>query len=96
MKIIKSAQAGSFESSDIMILIEPVAEGLGRKIEMDTSVMLQFGDKIHEIIIKKLDEYKITDIHLIAKDKGALDTTIEARLETAIKRASNLQKGTLN
>lgn len=95
MKIIKSAQAGSFESSDVMILIEPVKENTGRKIEIDSTVMLQYGDIIKSIVDETLDKFKIKDLHLIAKDKGALDSTIEARVETAIIRAANLQKGTL-
>jgi len=95
MKIIKKAQSGSFESSDIIVLIEPVSENSGRNIEIDSTVMLEYGDSIKELITSKLDEFKINDIHLIAKDKGALEPTINARLETAIIRASDLQKGTL-
>lgn len=95
MKVIKKAQSGSFESSDIIVLIEPVVENSGRNIEIDSSVMLEFGDSIEKLITNKLDEYSITDIHLIVKDKGALEPTINARLETAIMRACDLQKGTL-
>jgi len=95
MKIIKKAQSGSFESSDIMVLIEPVSENLGRNIEIDSTVMLEFGGSIEKLITQKLDDYNISDIHLIVKDKGALEPTILARLETAITRACNLQKGTL-
>ncbi len=95
MRILQKAQSGSFESSDIMILIEPVEEKSGRKIEMDTTVMMQYGENIKQLITKKLDEFKVQDIHLIAKDKGALEITIEARIETALLRAANLQRGTL-
>ena len=95
MKIIKKAQSGSFESSDIIVLIEPAIENSGRNIEVDSTVMLEYGDIIKNLITKKLDEYSITDIHLIVKDKGALEPTINARLETAIIRACDLQKGTL-
>jgi len=95
MKIIKKAQSGSFESSDIIVLIEPVAKDKGRHIEIDSTVMLEYGESIEKLILQKLDDYDISDIHLIVKDKGALEPTINARLETAIIRASNLQKGTL-
>ena len=95
MKIIKKAQSGSFESSDIIVLIEPVTDNTGRNIEIDSTVMLEYGDNIKNLITSKLDIYNISDIHLIVKDKGALDPTINARLETAIIRASDLQKGTL-
>ena len=95
MEIIKKAQSGSFESSDIIVLIEPVAKDKGRHIEIDSTVMLEYGESIERLILQKLDDYAISDIHLIVKDKGALEPTINARLETAIIRASNLQKGTL-
>jgi len=95
MKLLQSAQAGTFESSDIMILIEPVEEQTGRKIELFSTVQLQFGNDINKIINLVLDEFEISDIHLIAKDKGALDPTIKARVEVAVKRALKQQKGTL-
>jgi len=91
MKIQKSAQAGSFESSDILILVEPAEEKSGRNIELDSNVKYQYGDKILEMINECLDSYQIEDIHLIAKDKGALEPTIKARLETVMQRALNIQ-----
>jgi len=95
MNKLNQAQAGSFESSDVMILVEGVPEKTGRNIELSSTVMLQFGERIRQIISEMLDEYGINDIHLIAKDKGALEITIKARLETALKRALNQQKGVI-
>jgi len=88
MEIINKAQAGSFESSDILVLIEPLDGNSGRKIEIDSTVMKEYGDSIKMLIDKCLDSYNVQDIHLIAKDKGALEPTILARVETALKRAS--------
>lgn len=95
MKIIKKAQAGSFESSDILILVSPVKEGEGRKINIESGVYIQFGEKIEELIHKVLDKYEITDINLDANDKGAVEAVIEARMETVIQRVLSLQQGTL-
>ncbi len=89
------AQAGTFESSDIMILIEPVEKDSGRKIDISSTVMLQFEDDIKKTISDVLDELQIKDLHLIAKDKGALTQTIKARVETAIKRSLGIQEGTM-
>ena len=89
------AQAGTFESSDVIVLIEPLPDKSGRKIEISSSVMQQFGESFTKIVIDLLDQFEMTDIHLIAKDKGALEPTIKARLETAIKRSLDLQEGTL-
>ena len=87
MNPINSAQAGTFESSDILILIEPVEEKSGRKIDVESDVNFQYGKDIRNEINKMLDKFKIEDIHLVVKDKGALSVTIAARLETAILRS---------
>lgn len=91
----QKAQAGTFESSDIMVLIEPVEANTGRQIDLSSSVMLQYEEDIKKTIIAVLDELDIQDVHLIAKDKGALNPTISARVETAIKRSLGIQEGTL-
>jgi len=57
--------------------------------------MQQFGASFNRIVEDILNQYDMTDIHLIAKDKGALEPTIKARLETAIKRSLDQQEGTL-
>ncbi|MBN2814953.1 MAG: citrate lyase acyl carrier protein, partial [Bacteroidales bacterium] len=54
----------------------------------------QYGASFNNIVNTMLDEYNLTDIHLIARDKGALEPTIKARLETAIRRSLDMQKGT--
>lgn len=90
-----AAQSGTFESSDVIFLIEPMPDGSGRNIELSSTVMQQFGASFRKIVDEMLDQYDITDIHLIAKDKGALEPTIRARLETAIKRSFGQQEGTL-
>lgn len=95
MKPIIAAQSGTFESSDVIFLIEPLPDNSGRKLEISSTVMQQFGASFNQIVIDMLDSYEMTDIHLIAKDKGALEPTIKARLETAIKRSLNQQEGTL-
>lgn len=95
MKILKKAQAGSFESSDILILVEPNKKGDGRNIEIESGVFQQYGDKIELIINNVLDTYEINDIHLKAHDKGAIDAVISARMETVLTRALNQQLGTL-
>ncbi|TRX70664.1 citrate lyase acyl carrier protein [Carboxylicivirga sp. M1479] len=95
MKLITKAQAGSFESSDVLIMVEPVVEGAGRIIELKSIVMQQFGDDLLKQINDGLDFYEINDVRLIINDKGALPPTISARLETALKRAAQLQTGTL-
>ncbi|GAB7086992.1 citrate lyase acyl carrier protein [Marinifilum fragile] len=89
------AQAGTFESSDIMVLIEPVSEETGRQIDISSTVMLQFEEDIKNTINQVLDDLDIQNVHLIAKDKGALTPTIKARVEAAVKRSLGIQEGTM-
>ena len=93
MKIINPAQAGTFESSDILILVQANEGKSGRFLEIDSSVLSEYGDSIRETINSVLDEFGVDDIHLIAKDKGALIPTIKARTETAIKRSEQRVSG---
>ena len=95
MKPKIAAQSGTFESSDVIFLIEPLPQNSGRKIELNSTVMQQYGVSFRRIVDEMLDQFEMTDIHLIAKDKGALEPTIKARLETAIKRSLDQQEGTL-
>ncbi len=89
------AQAGTFESSDIMILIEPVEQGTGLQVDISSTVMLQFEEDIKTTVNQVLNDLGIEDVHLIAKDKGALTPTIKARVETAVKRSLGIQEGTM-
>lgn len=95
MELKTKAQAGSFESSDVLIMVEPVNQGAGRIIELKSIVMQQFGEDLLRQIHADLDVLGIDDVRLIINDKGALPPTISARLETALKRAAQLQTGTL-
>lgn len=94
MQLKIPAQAGTLESSDVLIMIEPVDVGAGRCIELTSSVMLQYGEQIKRRITMLLDKLDVADARIIVKDKGALDTTICARVETAIRRSlAPLQEG---
>jgi len=87
LKLIKSSQAGSLESNDVLVLVKPENDNTGIKLEIDSIVINQFGDRIKEIVEQKLAAMKIENAYIKIKDKGALDCTIEARIEAAIKRA---------
>ncbi len=95
MELKIKAQAGSFESSDVLIMVEPVEKGTGRKIELSSIVMQQFGEDLLKQINRDLDNYGISDVRVIVNDKGALPPTISARLETALTRAAEIQTGIL-
>lgn len=86
MKITKVAKAGTLESNDILIMVMPNESG-NVELELESIVMQQFGDVIEQVILHKVQEMGVEGITIKAQDKGALDYTIGARVETAIKRA---------
>lgn len=90
MNIQKSGKAGTLESNDCMIMVMPSDTNQIDKqidIQIESIVMKQFGDAIRKEITETLERLGVTACTLIAKDKGALDYTIRARVETAIMRA---------
>ncbi|WP_342048722.1 citrate lyase acyl carrier protein [Bacillus sp. OTU530] len=87
VKILSAGVAGTLESSDITIQIEQ-NEGNGIEVELKSTVENQFGKQIKKVIIETLLELGVKNAYVLAKDKGALDCTIRARVRTAVSRAT--------
>jgi len=85
MKITKNSSAGTLESSDVYVEVEPNTNGT--VIELESVVINQFGDKIRETVADVLKEKGVTDVRIRLADKGALECVIRARVETALCRA---------
>ena len=83
MNIQKSAFAGTMESSDVYVQIEPSA---GLEIQVESVVYNQFGDAIREVVAEVLQEQGIETAAVRVIDRGALECVIRARVETAIIR----------
>lgn len=88
MKLEKSAVAGTLESSDAMVTVEPAAEGSGIDFELNSVVMHQFGNAIKKTVFETLERLEVTDAKISIVDKGALDCTLKARVECACFRAA--------
>ena len=86
-KLLKSAQAGTVESSDILITLAPADIGTGIKLELVSPTMQQYGKQMKDLITKTLMAHGINDVQVHANDRGALDCTIKARVITALQRA---------
>ena len=86
-KILKLAQAGTVESTDILVTLSPADAGTGIQIELVSPTMKQYGEHIIQLIASMVRSYGIDDAIVHANDKGALDYTIEARVKTAVMRA---------
>lgn len=90
MKLIKTGTAGTMESNDIMVTLEPRDAG-GIIISLSSSVMQQFGRQIRDEITRTLAELEIVNAAVDAVDKGALDCTVRARVLAAAYRAGESQ-----
>ena len=85
MEILKPAVAGTLESSDAQITVEP-GEG-GISLELHSSVMNQYGRQIKKTVLETLERLEVKDAKVTVVDKGALDCTIKARVECAVLRS---------
>ena len=84
MEIRKSAAAGTLESSDCMVTVEP---GEGIHLELSSSVMNQYGRQIKAAVLETLERLDVKDANVTVVDKGALECTLKARVECAVFRS---------
>ena len=84
MEILKPAMAGTLESSDAMVTVEP---GEGVELELTSSVMNQYGRQIKATVFETLDRLDVKNVRITVVDKGALDCTLKARVECAVYRS---------
>lgn len=89
MRIIRAASAGTLESSDAYVEIEPGTEGI--QLQLESVVMDQFGDAIRETVQEVLQEQGVENANVHLVDRGALDCVIRARLETAVLRGGKTE-----
>ena len=85
MILKKSAMAGTLESSDAMVTVEPGAGGI--ELQISSSVMNQYGRQIKATVLEALERLEVTDARVTVVDKGALDCTLKARVECAVFRS---------
>ena len=86
MEIRKTAAAGTLESSDCMVTVEPAEKGL--QIDLESSVIRQYGRQIRKVATETLKRLDVRKARVTIVDKGALDCTIKARVECAVMRAA--------
>jgi len=88
MKIVRKAQAGTMQSSDLMVFLEPAPQ---LRVEVDSTVKKQFEHLIRRQVDAVLEHFSITSGVIRISDRGALDYAIAARLETGLFRACSDQ-----
>ncbi len=85
MEILKPAIAGTLESSDAQVTIEPGKAGI--ELTLTSSVMNQYGRQIRATILEALERLDVSNARVTVVDKGALDCTLKARVECAVFRS---------
>lgn len=83
-EIMKKAVAGTMESSDVYVEIEPSVDGI--EIHLESVVQQQFGSVIETVILEVLQDCGVENAKVNVIDRGALDCVIRARVETAVLR----------
>lgn len=89
MEIKKPAVAGTLESSDCMVTVEPGTGGV--ELDLDSAVIRQYGRQIRKVIHETLARLDVNDVKITVVDKGALDCTIKARVECAVYRSNDIR-----
>ena len=84
MKIVKYATAGTLESSDAYVEIEPGENGV--TIQLESVVLEQFGEAIEQAARDVLKNLGVEQAQVRIADRGALECVIRARVETAVIR----------
>ena len=86
MEIKKAATAGTLESSDCMVTVEP---GEGKiDFSLESSVIHQYGNQLRKVALETLKNLDIDNVRITIVDKGALDCTVRARVAAALTRAA--------
>ena len=86
MEVLKSAAAGTLESSDCLVTVEP---GTGITLELSSSVINRYGRQIKATVLETLERLQVKDAVVTVVDKGALDCTLKARVECAVYRSND-------
>ena len=84
MEIVRYATAGTLESSDVYVEIEPGNNGIS--IQLESVVLEQFGDAIQLAVQDVLKTLNVENAQLRIADRGALECVLRARVETAVLR----------
>ena len=85
MEIMKPAVAGTLESSDAQVTVEPGEGGIA--LSLTSSVMNQYGRQIRATVLETLERLGVASARVTVVDKGALDCTLKARVECAVFRS---------
>lgn len=86
MIIKNKSMAGTLESSDVLVTVEPGQQGI--QLQVSSPVIQQFGRAIKATVLDTMARLGVEHAQVTVADQGALDCTLKARLECAVYRAN--------
>ncbi len=86
MEVKHDACAGTAGNNDILIRVLPGNGGL--VVRLESCMKKLYGKTIERAIRNTAAELGVSNAVILAQDNGALDYTICARVETALKRSA--------
>lgn len=87
----RTSHAGTLESGDVFVEVAPSDGGV--EVSVESVVLEQFGAELESAVRQTLEAHQVTGAKVSLKDRGALDCTVRARVETALKRAAEPEGG---
>lgn len=84
MILLRTASAGTLESSDCVVTVSP-AEGLELDYKGANSAV--FAERTRLLVEDVAAQYALKGARISIQDQGALEITMRARIETAVERA---------
>ena len=82
----EAGRRGEEVRSDCWVEVEGTETG-GIHLDLTSKVEALFGDSIRRVVQETLEAYGCENVHVRMEDQGALPWVIQARLETALRRA---------
>jgi citrate lyase subunit gamma (acyl carrier protein) len=89
-----TAMAGTLESSDAQVTVEPGTGGI--ELSIESSVMNQYGRQIKACTLETLKRLGVQNGKVTVTDRGALDCTLKARIEAAVLRSENASESKID
>lgn len=84
MQIHGRAMAGTLESNDVMVTVSP-AQAL--EVQVTSIVLGQFGEELKRVALDTAAQLGVQGALIELDDRGAVECTVRARVETALTRA---------
>ena len=85
MELKTTGVAGTLESSDVMVTLEPAPSGIS--LNLESTVVNQYGRQIKAAVLETLDTLGVSKGVVKVVDKGALECTLKARVQCAVYRS---------